>query len=309
MDVIVMGQVARDLVLVVPEVPDAGSTAPVRTRREVPGGKGTNIAVGLAQLGVRVGLLGVVGDDAVGQGLTERLRHDGVDTGAVVRRSGTATGLIVEVLTGGGRWRYLEDLPPAVQLHEDDVHAAEAALTAADWLVVQLQQPPAAALAAVRLAKGAGRRVVLDGAPADDGRRDELLSRADVLRADHHEAELLTGYRLDDVGTALRAARELLSRGPSVVALAVGGAGNVFAWEGGDLVLPLVDVDVVDSTGGGDAFVAGLTCALSRGDRPERAARLAVAAAGVTATHPGGRPDLAAHRVGRALERLPDTTG
>jgi ribokinase len=49
---------------------------------------------------------------------------------------------------------------------------------------------------------------------------------------------------------------------------------------------------VVDTTGGGDAFVAALTFALVRGDGPEEAAGLAVRASGDTVTRPGGRPDL-----------------
>ncbi len=62
----VVGQIARDLVLVVDEVPGPGSSAPVRERREMLGGKGANIAVGLAQLGAPVKLVGVVGDDDIG---------------------------------------------------------------------------------------------------------------------------------------------------------------------------------------------------------------------------------------------------
>jgi sugar/nucleoside kinase (ribokinase family) len=61
-DVIVAGQIARDLVLVVDDVPGAGQSAAVRQRREMLGGKGANQAVALAQLGMRVALLGVVGD-------------------------------------------------------------------------------------------------------------------------------------------------------------------------------------------------------------------------------------------------------
>jgi ribokinase len=62
------------------------------------------------------------------------------------------------------------------------------------------------------------------------------------------------------------------------------------------VLLPLTDEKVVDTTGGGDAFTAALTAALLRGAAPEAAARQAVAAAGVTVRHPGGRPDLSGLR-------------
>ncbi|MFD4637467.1 PfkB family carbohydrate kinase [Lentzea sp. NPDC058436] len=280
-DVVVVGQIARDLVLVVDEVPGPGGTAPVRERRELLGGKGANIAVGLAQLGAPVALVGVVGDDEVGARLLARAGADGIATGGVVVRPGCRTGLIVDVVADG--WRYLEDLPDGVLLREDDLPMDLIARAGA--VVVQLQQPPEVALKAARAASG---RVVLDGAP--ERLRDELLACADVVRADHHEAELLTGRRITTADDALEAAREL--KGLELVAFAVNDVGNVFAWDSGELVVPLGDVEVVDTTGGGDAFVAALTFALTRGDGPEAAARLAVEASGATVTRAGGRPSL-----------------
>jgi ribokinase len=56
--------------------------------------------------------------------------------------------------------------------------------------------------------------------------------------------------------------------------------------------VPLTDAQVVDTTGGGDAFVAALTASLLRTETYEAAARFATAAAGATVGHPGGRPDL-----------------
>lgn len=286
MRIAVVGQVARDLVLVVPHVPEAGGSAPVRQRREMLGGKGANIAVSAAQLGASPLLVGVLGDDAVADGLVEQLVADGIDTSALVRRPGTRTGLVVDVVCDG-RYRYFEDLPESVLLTPSDVAASADALASADAVVVQLQQPGEAALVAARAARGL---VVLDGVPSD--RADELLAAADVLRADHQEAELLTGQRVDGVDAALRAGRELLGRGPSAVALEVGGEGNAFVWRDGELFLPLDDVEVVDTSGGGDAFVAALTVALVGGADVPEAARRAVTASGKTVDHPGGRPDL-----------------
>ncbi|GGP77174.1 PfkB family carbohydrate kinase [Saccharothrix coeruleofusca] len=287
MRIAVVGQVARDLVLVVPHVPDAGGSAPVRQRREMLGGKGANIAVSAAQLGASPVLVGVLGDDEVADRLVEQLTADGIDTSALVRRPDTTTGLVVDVVCDG-RYRYFEDLPESVLLAPADVSAAADALASADAVVVQLQQPGEAALVAARAARGL---VVLDGVPSD--RVDELLAAADVLRADHQEAELLTGHPVDGVDAALRAGRELLERGPSVVALEVGGEGNAFVWREGELFLPLDDVEVVDTSGGGDAFVAALTVALVGGADVPEAARRAVTASGKTVDHPGGRPDLA----------------
>ena len=287
MRIAVVGQIARDLVLVVPEVPGSGGRADVLERPEILGGKGSNIARGTRQLGATVALVGVVGDDPEGRLLVERLDADGVATTAVVCREGTRSALIVDLVCDGG-YRYLEDVPDATLVTPHDVRAASATLSGADAVIVQLQQPADAALAAVRAASGL---VVLDGAP--DGREAELLAAADAVRADHREAELLTARAITGADAAVRAGRELLARGPSVVALEVPGEANVVTWGEGSAVIPLTDEDVVDTTGGGDAFVAAFTVALVRGDDPEEAGRLATAAAGRAVGHPGGRTDLA----------------
>jgi len=107
----VVGQLARDLVLVVDRMPPAGSAADVRCRREMLGGKGASQAVALAQLGARPILLAVTGDDRVGEDLLTQARRDGIDVSQVRRRVGACTGLIVEALDAEGRWRYLQHLP------------------------------------------------------------------------------------------------------------------------------------------------------------------------------------------------------
>lgn len=293
-----VGQIARDLVLRVASVPGAGQSAAVRRRREMLGGKGANQAVGCAQLGTPVGLLGVVGDDQVGGALLDQARADGVDVTPVVRRAGAETGLIVDAVDDDAGWHYLEHLPEDVLLTESDVASAPA-LRTARAVVVQLQQPAAAALAAARIAKDAGALLVLDGAPADDDRRERLLGLADVVRADAREAELLTGVRLDDADAAVRAGRELVRRhGVTLAALGMAG-GDAFVWADDALVFPFVDTEVVDTTGAGDALVAALTSVLCRGGDFGAAARLAVAASAATVGHPGGRPNLTPERLRR----------
>ncbi|MGW5054011.1 PfkB family carbohydrate kinase [Actinokineospora sp. NPDC004072] len=287
LDIVVVGQIARDIVLLVEAMPGSHSSTAVRERREILGGKGANQAVACAQLGASVALLGVVGDDEVGAGLLAQARADHIDVVCVVHRPGRSA-LIVNIVDDQGGWRYLEDMA-GTELTAEEVEHARGTLVAASSVIVQLQQP--AALTAARIAKAAGRRVVLDGAPpAAD--RAELLSLADVVRADTREAALLTGTRMDSVDTALHAAHDLLHQGPSLVALAVHAAGDLFAWPEGHTFIPYTSDPTVDTTGAGDALVAALTVALTRGDPPESAARTAADAAGATVGHIGGRPSL-----------------
>jgi ribokinase len=269
----VVGQLARDLVLTVDQVPGAGAAADATSRREQLGGKGANQAVALAQLGITPLLVAVAGDDVIGDVLIDQARRDGIDVRSVIRRRDTLTGLIVELLDADGRWRYVQHLPPSVLLTEGDVLGVRDVIAKADAVLVQLQQPAPAALAAARIGHEAGRLVVLDGEVTD--RR--LLAYADVVRADEREA-----HGLDE---------RVLDEGPSLLALAQADA-NLFIWRGGRLRVPLTDEKVVDTTGGGDAFTAALTAALLRKLSYEEAAHLATAAAGSSVTLVGGRPEL-----------------
>ncbi|MFC7272930.1 PfkB family carbohydrate kinase [Paractinoplanes rhizophilus] len=288
--VVVAGQLARDLVLRVERMPAAGAAADVALRREMLGGKGANQAVSLAQLGATVSLIAVAGGDDIGDRLVARAARDGIDVSGVARRDGEPTGLIVEALDASGGWRYLQHLPPATLLTPADIEKADALFDDAAAVLVQLQQPPRAALAAARRGRRADALVVLDGVPAEEDRA-ELLAVSDVLRADEQETHLLTGVPPDDEEQVRAAAEKVLNAGPGLLALGMTG-GNLFVWREGHLFLPLGDAPVVDTTGAGDALTAALTVALLRGDPPPDAARFAVAAAALTVGHPGGRPNL-----------------
>jgi ribokinase len=302
--VVVVGQIARDLVLVVDEVPGPSGSTDVRERRELLGGKGANIAVGLSQLGVPVAVVGVVGDDQVGENLIAACGRDGIDISAVSRRPGTESALMVDVVTGDGQWRYLESVPTPALLTPTDILAATQILGKASTVVLQLQQPAAAIVAALG-SVSPDCRVIMDGVPEDESTRSELLAAATVLRLDAQEAELLADRAIPDEAAARAVAADLLDRGPELVVLAVGTDGNLLAWPGDAALLPLVDTaEVIDTTGSGDAFVAGLTWALVRGADRVRAGRLATAAAGLTVGHPGGRPTLTAAEVEELADAL-----
>jgi ribokinase len=280
-------------VLVVRALPEAGGAVPVRQRQELIGGKGANQAVACRQLGVAgVALVGVLGDDSAGDMAFLQARDDGIDVQGIARRPGTRTALLLDIVEDGGVRRLLEHVPDRVLLTPADVHAAAGIIADADTVLLQLQQPAAAVREVLRVAAEAGVPVVADGAPADEDLRREILAGSAVVRADEAETAALVGREVDGVEDAVAAAAELLEAGPRVVALAVGGEGNVVAWPGGHAVIPLLGEAPVDQTGGGDAFVATLAVVLARGADPETAAWWASAAAAQVVRQVGGRPTL-----------------
>lgn len=270
-------------------LPDDAASTPILEWCELLGGKGANQAVGLRQLGNEVALVGVVGLDAAGDAALRQAIADALQVNFVAQRGETA--LLVDLVDAHGDRRLLESIPAAALIRVADVEAAADLLSAADTVVLQLQQPADALLCAARIAQASSARVVLDGALAGP-ERDELLRLADVVRADTTEAGILAGHTLRGRQEVALAANQMLAIGVEVVALEVEGEGNLIAWGHGQAFLPHSRNAVRDPTGAGDAFIAGLVTALRRGADPRSAGELAAAAAARTVRHLGGRPDL-----------------
>ncbi|AFJ33283.1 MULTISPECIES: PfkB family carbohydrate kinase [Mycobacterium] len=289
MGVVVIGQIARDLVLRTDGPPTTDDSTTVVQRKELLGGKGANQAVGLAQLGVPVALIAVAGDDDAGTSVLAQAQRDGIDVGGVARRGTTA--LLIDVVPKPPERMLLEDVPESSLIQVADLDRS--VFDTADTVSIQLQQPPATALEAAQRARRRGLRVVADGAPAEHIRAD-LLAAVDVIRADATEASLIAGREIGTAAQARELADRLLACGPGLVALAVPKVGDLVAWDGGSRLFEFADVDVVDPTGAGDAFVAGLIAALRDGAAPPEAGELAAAAASATVQRLGGRPDLTA---------------
>ncbi|OMC55052.1 ribokinase [Mycobacterium sp. IS-836] len=289
MSVVVIGQIGRDLVLRTDGPPSASESRTILQREELLGGKGANQAVGLAQLGVPVALIGVVGDDTAGTFVLEEAEGDGIDIGGVVRRGTTA--LLVDLVAPPPERMLLEHIPESSLVRVDDLDRSAERLNGAEIVSIQLQQPAETALAAARRARRRGVRVVADGAPPQDIQAD-LLASVDVIRADATEAALIGGKAVGTVDEAAELADNLLTCGPELVAIAVPDVGDLLAWRGGSELFEFADVDVVDPTGAGDAFVAGLISALRDGAGPQHAGQQAAAAPSSTVQRLGGRPSL-----------------
>lgn len=287
--VVVVGSAGRDLAVGTARLPEANATAPVSRRSERLGGKGANIAAGLRQQNpdCAVSLIAVLGTDRAAEAVLEDAHELGIDTASVARRGETA--LFVDVVTDAGERRILEHVPPEAYVREEEVRSAATVLGAAHLLVLQLRQPAAALLHAAELAPHA--RIVLDGAVAGEADAElaaRLLAQAHVVRANGEEAETLTGRSITSEHDAREAACDLLGRGPSVVALSVAGSGDLVAWDDGSRFFPFGDEPVIDRTGAGDAFVAGLVSGLLQNETAADLGRRASAAATAAVQQFGG---------------------
>jgi sugar/nucleoside kinase (ribokinase family) len=268
--VVVVGDLATDVVAVLAGEPAPGSDRPA-TIRSRGGGAGANVAAHLAGLGVPVVLAGCAGDDAAGAALLAELTAAGV--GLAVRTvPGAATGTIVSLVEPGGQRSMLADRGANLDLRAGDVpspgpggHLHLSGYTLLD------ERPRTAGLAALAAARAAGCTVSVDPASTGPLRAHGVqrwladIGDADLLLPNADEARLLSGRA--DVRDAARA----LTRRHAAVAVTLGAEGALWA-SGDDLVhRPARPADVVDTTGAGDAFTAGLLAVWLDGGEPSAA--------------------------------------
>jgi ribokinase len=296
----VVGSLNMDLVIRSPRIPRPGETIIGGEFHTVPGGKGANQAVAAVRLGARVSMVGRVGRDAFADALLESLGADGIDDTFVVRDEEAATGVALIVVDDNGENSIVVSSGANMRLSPADVEAAESVIAAADLLIVQLEVPLESVIRSAELAHAHGAKVVLNPAPARPLPAG-LLSKVDVLVPNESEAALLTGLPVGLQIEAEQAAAALLRSGVGRVILTLGERGALSAGEGEMQITPAFDVNPVDSTAAGDAFVAGLSVALAEGKGVSQAVRWGNAAGGLATTKLGAQPSLPTRQ---ALERL-----
>ena len=120
----------------------------------------------------------------------------------------------------------------------------------------------------------------------------ETLGKLDPLVVNEHEAAFLLGSKVEGIDGAVSAARSFLGLGPRSVVITLGGDGAVYAEGDATEHASSPEVEVVDTTGAGDAFVGALAAKLARGDSLGEAVSYAVRAGAAAVTKEGAQGAL-----------------
>jgi ribokinase len=297
-DIVVVGGINSDFVLRGDAVPKPGETVVMPEFFQGPGGKGANQAVAAARLGRRVAMIGCVGDDERGDAAIANFIREGVETRWIARAK-THTGVALILVDKDGEKSIGANMGANSKLTVAHVRAAAEAISACKVLLMQMEVPDAALVAAAKLKKD--RRVFLDPAPPRQLAKG-LLSRIEVIRPNSSEAEFLTGIKVTDQKSASRAARALIKQGAQIVIIQAGDGGDLLVSPMGEIYSPHFEVKSVDATGAGDAFAAAFAVGLAESHRDfEGILRMASATAALKTTKMGAQAGLPKRR---ALERF-----
>jgi fructokinase len=290
LDVLVFGEALVDFFPQAPGIP----LAECELFQRHLGGAPANVAVGLARLGVRVGLMTLVGPDDFGRFVRDRLAAEGVDVSGVGVHRTAKTGITFVSVGAHGERSFLFFRHPSADqmIAEHDVDGAliaRARVLHVGSSTLSREPARAATLKAIRLARAQGLFVSSDPNwrphlwenPAEAGVfLRELVATCDVVKVSDDELAPLTGVTDPEAG-----AQKVRALGCPVVVVTLGARGCYVASPAGSAWWPGERVDAIDTTGAGDGFVAGFLATLAPALRAGR--------------HPG---DLTADELGRACQ-------
>jgi sugar/nucleoside kinase (ribokinase family) len=272
------------------EMPGRGSLALVDKMGLYPGGCAVNTAGALARMGLPVQLIGKIGRDPLGDFLLGALEATGAGVQGVRRDDRLGTSATMVLLDPDGERRFVHYIGANATLAPADVNwqivEQGAILHVGGCLIMPgLDGEPLAGL--LRDARAAGLKTSVDTAWDASGRWMELLA-CSLPYIDYFAPSLAEAQAITGLSEPVEVARALLDRGAGIVALKMGAEGSlVMAQDGRPIRTPAFPVDVVDTTGAGDAFAAGFIAGVYLGWSLEETTRLANAVGALCVTGSG----------------------
>jgi ribokinase len=157
-------------------------------------------------------------------------------------------------------------------------------------ILLQLEIPTPTVLRAAQIAKAKHAKVILNPAPAKE-LPNELIALADYIIPNETELSLLTGMEVNDAKSASAAAHIVLNRGAKNVIVTLGSKGALLVNKDVSQQVDTYQVNVVDTTAAGDAFIGGFASVLDSSSLLD-AIRYGCACGALAATKFGAQPSM-----------------
>jgi ribokinase len=290
--IVVFGSFVVDLTSRAGKLPVPGETVMGSAFKLGPGGKGSNQAVAAHRAGADVTLVTKVGKDVFGQVARDFYVSEGMDTRLILEDKAVETGTaLIMVDDVHGQNMILVVSGACGHITDADIKQAEGAIDACDILLLQLEINLDALAKVMALAHARGKRIILNTAPAQHI-PDSLLAMADIVTPNESEAGMLTGIPVDNMDGARAAARTFVRKGVKNVVITMGSQGAYVTDGTREEIISPLSVNVVDTTGAGDAFSGGFATALADGFSLFDAARFGNVTGALAVTRKGTAPAM-----------------
>ncbi len=279
-DVLCMGHMAADVVAkTVTDLPEKGKLVLVDEIELHSGGCATNTGNALAKLGIDTKIIGRVGNDSFGNFLIDKVKEFGVNASNIVRDKGISTSVTFVTVDENGERTFLHYLGANGQLKEKDISyeilkGTKILHIAGALLLPSFDGKPASRV--LKMAKDMGITTSLDTCWDSTGgwlnKLEPCLYNTDIFLPSIEEAKMISG--LEDPSEI---ANFFLGYGIKIVCIKMGSKGAYLKTAEKDIRIPVFRVKAIDSTGAGDAFVAGFLTGVIKGMNLEDVAKLASA--------------------------------
>ncbi len=285
--IMIVGSLNSDITVYAPRFPVPGETITGGRVGFGCGGKGGNQAIAAHRSGGLVTFVSRVGNDALGGGLLEFYRSEGISTAHIGVSETASTGCaMIEVSAETGNNHIIVAQGANAELSARDVAAAEPEFAACDIFLTQLETSLDSVAEGKRLAKKYGKPVVLNPAPYAP-LPDGFFKDVDFVTPNETEAEYYTGEAVEDVDGARRAARRFMELGVRNVIITLGKRGVFYSGAQGELLVPTTDLRAIDTTGAGDAFNGAFCVGCAEGMEIATALKFANCVSSISVTRPG----------------------
>jgi sugar/nucleoside kinase (ribokinase family) len=262
----------------VTEIPEGQGGTLIDEIRLSPAGAAGGTAVIMSKLGFETLSAGAVGTDDAGDVLVRALERFGVNCDHLARREDVQTSCTILPIRPTGERPALHVIGANATIDPDELQWDE--IASADFL--HLGGPeflgPDNCVRILEFCRENGvttsADILADGWPELLDMLAPAMPHLDWLLPNEDQAMALTGE-----SDPVAAGKALLERGVGGVALTAGARGSILVSPEGSLTVPAFEVEVVDTTGCGDAYTAGFLRGLSLGHDPERAATIGSATA------------------------------
>ena len=292
--VTVMGSFIVDLMARAHHLPVHGETVKGTHFMIGPGGKGSNQGVAACRSGSEVTMITKIGADAFSKIALDSFNSEGMDTRFVMKddRYPTGTALIM-VDENTSENQIVVTLGACDHISYAEIESARAQIEGSNVLLVQLETNMEAILKAVEIAHSKGIKVILNPAPAPLAKLpDELLAKVDILTPNETEASVISGIKVSTFEDAAIASHLIKRKGIGTVIITMGGKGAFVLAESAEYIIDPFEVNVLDTTGAGDAFNGGLATALAEGMDMFHAVQFANATGALSVTRLGTAPSM-----------------
>jgi len=289
--ILIVGSSNTDMVIKTHNFPAPGETILGGRFLMNAGGKGANQAVAAARLGGIVTFVGKIGDDIFGKQAVQQLEDEGINVDFVAVDPENPSGVALITVDKKGENSIVVALGSNGTLSSADFDKALAELDDSEFVLMQLEIPIPTVEHIARMAAKIQKKVVLNPAPAAV-LTDELLQNLYIITPNETEAELLTGIKVTDEQSALKAALVLNEKGVELVIITMGSAGAFLLSNGKSEIISAPKVEAVDTTAAGDTFNGALVVALSEGKTIQDSIAFANKAAAISVTRIGAQSSV-----------------